>query len=1075
MFKTIQIIVMATLCLNFNSKVQSQSPLQSKQAILGRVISSTTGEALPGTVIKVTEPNHSTVSNDKGEFILTLSNGTYNLSISHLGYETKSISIQIPLKEPLVIALDTDDKNLQVVEIVSTGYQNIPKERATGSFTRIDNKLFNRTVSTDLLSRLTGVTNGLLLDRSNNTATNSLGISIRGRSTIFSNTTPLIVLDNFPFTGDINTINPETIESITILKDAAAASIWGAFSGNGVIVITTKKGVFNQTAAISFKADLTVGEKPDLYYEPQLTSSEFIDIEKFLFEQGAYTATINDGYSTISPVVVLLQKIKLNPDYTVQGNTEINALRNIDYRKQLNQYFYRKSTQQRYFMDVRGGSSNQTYFFSAGYDKGLPNSVALSDSRLTLKANNTYNMLNNRLQLNTDINFSKSQSNNKNSGSNYLGYVPYELIADETGNALPTLRASGLRESYTNNPGEGKLLDWKYRPLDELRQGYSSNRTDLTDYRINIGLNYKIISPLSFSLNYQYYNATTKGENLNTRESFYTRDLINTYSQINTTTGAVIRPIPLGNIYSPIFKSRQSNYARAQLNFNRFFGVKHAVAAIAGYEIRDDNGKSYSYTLYGYNPETASNITIDQVSQFPNYYTGLTSTIGARPAQDGLTNRYTSWYGNASYTYDDRYIISGSYRKDASNLFGVKANQKGVPLWSTGIAWNMHKENFFTIDWLTSLQLKANYGYNGNVNSSISAYLTAGGVATNQLTKTQYLKVINPPNEALRWERVKNINGGIYFSTKENLISGSIELYSKKGMDLIGNSPIAPQTGVSIFTGNTADIHSKGIDVQLNSRNIDQIFKWSTNFIFTFIKDKIVSYKVKPGSNSDIVSASSSSLAPLIGYPINSIFGYKWAGLDASGNPQGYLDGVISTDYSKINNSTDLNQLQFFGSQTPIVYGGLRNSFSYKNLELSFNITYKMGSYFRRKSLNNATLFSPGGFKITDYNLRWQKPGDELITNVPAPVYPNNTSRNSFYQNAAVLIERGDLIRLQDIQINYSFTRKQFKKLPFNNVNIYAYTTNLGLLWTANKKGLDPDVSSYPIPKTIAFGVNINF
>jgi TonB-dependent SusC/RagA subfamily outer membrane receptor len=409
MFKTIQIIVVATLCLNFNTRAQNQKPLPlpNSQAILGKIISSITGEALPGAIIKVTTANHTTVSNDKGEFILTLSNGTYNISISHLNYKTKNTSIQVPLKDPLVIALDNDDKNLQEVEIVSTGYQNIPKERATGSFTLIDNKTLNRTVSPDILSRLKGVTNGLLFsDR--NQAGNELGISVRGRSTIFSNTTPLVIVDNFPFEGDLNSLNPDMIESVTILKDAAAASIWGVRAGNGVIVITTKKGRLNQKPVISIKGDLTIGAKPDLYYRPQLTSSEYINIEQFLFDKGAYNAIIDNGYEVISPVIEILQKIKLNPSYALQGTADINAFRNIDSRDQYSDYFIRNSAQQRYFTDLTGGGTNQSYYFSAGYDNNIASTVGQSDSRITLKGSNTYSLFNNRIKINTDVSFSKS-------------------------------------------------------------------------------------------------------------------------------------------------------------------------------------------------------------------------------------------------------------------------------------------------------------------------------------------------------------------------------------------------------------------------------------------------------------------------------------------------------------------------------------------------------------------------------------------------------------------------------------------------------------------------------------------
>ncbi len=1025
------------------------------------------GDPVAGATIRIKGTFTQTNSGSDGYFSLKNVADHAIIEITYVGYQAREVKAAKDLGS---IRLEVEVGKLEEVNVVNTGYQSLAKERATGSFTVIDNKTLDRTVSSDLLSRLKGVTNGLLFD--NNTG-NATGISVRGRSTIFSNTTPLIIVDNFPFEGDLNTLNPDVIENVTVLKDAAAASIWGVRAGNGVIVMTTKKGRLNTTPSINFNANLTVGEKPDLHYMPQMSSSEYIDIEKFLFDKGAYNATINNGWGTISPVVSILQNIRLNPSYAAQGNSEIDALRNIDVRDQLSEHFYQQRNVQHYAADVSGGGKIQSYFFSVGYDKNTPNLVAQSDDRLTLKGNNSYLLLNDRLNIHTDITFSKSKTDNLTGG--YTPLLPYEQIADANGNALPTLRIGGLRSSYLDNLGNNGLLDWHYRPLEELRNRGSSQLNQLTDYRLNLGLNYKFIKSLAFALNYQYYHANNKIENNNDKDSFYSRNLVNMYSSINATTGEVTRPIPYGGIYNPVFVNRQSNYGRAQLNFNEVFKGKHQVSAIAGYEIRDDNVKRNSYTVYGYRPETGNSAIVDQISLFPIFYNpNSNQRISAPTNQSGSADHYISMYGNATYTFDQKYIVSGSYRKDESNLFGVKANQKGVPLWSAGLAWNVHKESFFNLDWLPSLQLKASYGYNGNVNNTISAYLTASSSTYNSYGVLGFA-IVNPPNENLRWERVKNGNIGLYFSTRNNWVTGSMEYFEKSGVDLIASSPIAPQTGITLFTGNAADTYTKGVDVQLNTKNIDRGLKWNSTIIFNYVKDKITDYKVAAGNNASIVAASTYSLSPLAGYPINSIFGYAWAGLNNQGNPQGYLDGEISTDYTAIRNSNDRNQLQFLGSATPNVFGSLRNTFAFKSLELSFNVSYKFNYYFRRSSLSNGSIFS-GTYRQRDYDKRWQNPGDELTTNVPALVYPNVAIRTDFYQNSAILIEKGDHIRLQDIQLNYTLSRAKIAKLPFSNINLYAYATNLGLLWKASKQDIDPDFRiAFPNPRSIAFGIKTNF
>jgi TonB-linked SusC/RagA family outer membrane protein len=1036
--------------------------------VRGRVFDEN-NEPLVGAVVKVKGTNQATSTNSKGDFLLKNVDEKAILIISFLGYETIEITAS---ESSNSIKLITRSDKLNEVEIVSTGYQNIPLERATGSFTLIDNRGFNRNVSSDFLSRLKGITNGLLIDNSNINAGNSSGISIRGRATIFSDTKPLIVVDNFPYEGDLNNLNPNDIENISILKDAAAASIWGARAGNGVIVVTTKNGKLNQQISIGINANLTVGGKPDLYYQPQLTSSQFIDVEQFLFNQGAYTATVNNGYAVISPVISLLNKAKTDPSFAAQVKEEIDAFREFDIRNQLDKYFYRKSTKQQYHLNITGGGPKQSYYFSVGYDKNLPNNIVNSDSRTTLKGSNINSLFNGKLKLTTDITISNTKS--ESASTTYSPFLPYEQIADINGNALAVLRSGGLRESYTDTAGKGDLLDWKFRPLEELKNNYSVRKRSLTDYRLNFGIDYKIIQGLNISLTYQYYKSNTDINDLNSLESFYTRDLINQFSQINSNTRVVTRPVPLGSIYLPMNGSSVFNYGRTQLDYNRKFKENHSISGIAGVEIRDESTASLSTSFYGYNQGTGTSYPVDFITQFKKYYDFSTGTIGGRNTYDGNFDRYISYYGNASYSYNEKYILSGSYRKDESNLFGVKANQKGVPLWSTGIVWNIYKENFFTIDWFSNLQLKATYGFNGNVNKTVSAYLTASPSSGNTINyyNANFSQIINPPNDELKWERVRNINVGIYFSTRNGRISGSLEYYNKNGIDLIAGSPIAPQTGITTFIGNTANTHTKGWDIQINSNNIEGSFSWNTVNIFNYAADRVTAYKAAVGVNSNL--ANGFTISPIVGSPINSVFAYKWAGLDALGNPVGYFNGAISSDYTRILNSNDVNQLEFFGSKTPTFFGSMRNTFSYKQVELSFNVIYKFGYFFKAQSLSYSSLFA-GGYQQSEYDLRWQQPGDELRTNVPSLIYPSSGSRQSFYSSSSINIEPGDHVRLQDIQFNLNLTKKIYPKLPLTNLNIYCYAANLGIIWKKNSRGLDPEnISNYPTPKTIGFGLKTN-
>ena len=1065
MKKFLLFIVLATLCLFFRAEAQTNFKIK------GRVTDSSDNRPIQGATIKIISSKVTTSTNEKGEFYINSPANTGRLLISYIGYKTIQVSFDATVKADLYISLAENKNILNEVSIVSTGYQTLPKERMTGSFVQVDSALLNRNISTNILDRLNGVTSGVLFNNNGDSQYGQSSIEIRGRATLFSNPNPLIIIDNFPYDGDPANINPNDVESITILKDAAAASVWGSRSGNGVIVITTKKGHLNGEPTVSFNANTTVGTKPNLYYLPQLTSAQHIGVEQFLYNQGAYDNAISSGYQALSPAITIFNNTTNGTISKADSLLAINKLKGYDSRQQLLKYFYRPSVNQQYQASVSGGSANQKYFFSAGYDKNLSNSVGNSYDRITLNGSNTYYFLKNKLELFTNIVYTGSTTKSVPvlSATSY----PYDQLADANGNPLAI--ANTLSIPYASTAGNGQLLNWLYKPLQELDNGYSGTTSSLTDYRVNLSLTYKILKGLKASALYNYEKGFNVSNNLNELQSYYTRNLINTYSEIDPTSGAVTYPIPVGAILNTSQTNSTSNNGRFQLNYDTDWG-KNTLSLLAGTEIKNYNTFFNSNALYGYNPETATdqNQAVNFATYYPYYYGYNSSLIPTNTSELGTTNRFFSVYFNGAYTYDQKYIFSLSARKDESNLFGVSANQKGVPLGSAGLSWIANKEDFYAIDWLPQLKLRATYGYTGNVNTSVSAYLTAVASQLAQLYNAYATTIVNPPNPSLRWEVDRNVNVGVDFGTKDNRITGSIDYWRKSGLDLIGNSPIAPQTGVTLYTGNSANTLTKGIDLQINSINLRGKLKWLTTFLYNYDKNLVTEYRVSNGTNLNVVSANYAN--PLAGYPYYAIFSFKYAGLNATGDPQGYLNGKISTDYTSIMNSTNRSDLVYNGSATPTSFGSLRNTFSYKAFNASINITYKLGYYFRRSSLNNGTLYSasPYNYQMADYNNRWQKPGDELHTNVPALVYPDDINRDDLYTYSNALVVNGGNVRLQDFRLGYTIAKTPF--LPFRNLNLFAFINNIGILWRANKYHIDPDYpTSIPAVRTIAIGLKADF
>jgi TonB-linked SusC/RagA family outer membrane protein len=1039
----------------------------------GKVIDAQNSRSLPGATIVIKETGETLSSDSSGKFHYQVSGNNITLEISYVGYTPQAVKLKVPARNVVVRLINNSGQLHEVV--VSTGYQDIDADRATGSFTKIDNALLNRSVSTNILDLLQDVTSGLIFNRGKGTIKDD--ISIRGMSTIFGNSQPLIVVDNFPYDGDIDDLNPNDVESITILKDAAAASIWGSRAGNGVIVITTKKGKFNQPVRISFNSNVTVGDKPNLFYTKVMSSADYIATEEKLYSQGYYqNALTSYNYLPVTPVVELLNEESNGAISKADADAQINAMKNHDVRNDLTKYFLQNSVNQQYSLNLSGGSDNQKYYISGGYDKNLDNLVGNGYNRVTLNANNVYNLLHNKLEFSSAFYVTQSNTTTDNPGIDQITYdgstlYPYAQLANSQGQPLAINK--NYQNGFIQSAESAGLLDWTYKPLQDIRDNDNTNK--VTDYKLNGGLKYSYNQDLNAQVLYEYERTSNDLDDLQSQDTYYTRNLINQFTQLNS-DGSLDRPVPLGGIDDLQNTTAIANDFRAQLNYHKSWNGGNELTAIGGYEIRSLHTTGSSYRLYGYDDVHGTSQPVDYTDYYTLYNDPYSaSSIPYINGQTDLYDNYRSYYFNGSYILKKLYTFSGSIRQDASNLFGVKTNQKAVPLFSGGFSWNLSDEGFYKVDWLPILKVRATYGFNGNVNKTVTAYTTAYYYDASQSAIHQpYATIINPPNPDLRWERVQVINLGIDFDTKNNILTGSVDYYEKDGRDLIGTVPYAPSTGILTFTGNTANTSGNGLDFVLNSKNIDGEFKWGTNFLLSTANDKITRYLASAPVSSLLQYGDGLSQAPLAGRPLYSVYSYKWAGLDPQdGDPRGYLNGQVSKDYASIIADETPGNVVYNGPARPTVFGSFRNTFQYKGFSLSANISYRLGYYFRKNSIGYGDDDGLGG--NGDYYLRWQKPGDELHTFVPSiPATPDN-NRDIFYTYSSVLVQRADNIRLQDINFSYDIDHDRLRKTPFRNLQVYIYANNLALLWKANKFGIDPDYQTGPPPKTIALGLKADF
>jgi TonB-linked SusC/RagA family outer membrane protein len=1024
-----------------------------------------------------------TLSNKNGKITITDSSGRFNIDglrendsllITHVSFVPRMERVKVRKAMDVQMFPVRNDLEEVIVHVVPNGYQKIPERKMTGSFAFVDSQQFNRRISTSFMARIANNATGVYFSR-NQGGTSVVGeeVVVRGLSTIFGVKKPLVVIDNFPYDGDLNNINPNDIESVTILKDAVASGLYGATAGNGVIIVNTKKGGFDQTPRVSLVSNLTVGAKPDLYYLPSMSTSNYMEVQQFLYDRGFYNTRIAIPHALVPPDVMILDSLKKNLLTADQASLKLDSMRSNDIRADLEKYIYQKVINQQYALNINGGGNKVRYYFSAGYDRNQTNLVRNHYERITLNANNTYLLMKDKLELNAGVAFAQSTTAENNSGTSNNQYAyPYTRLVNDDGS--PAIVQANYRQGYKNTAGGGKLLNWDYVPIEELR--LSDNQTKLTDYRVNVGAEYKLLQGLKVIGKYQFGRGISDQESFRSQETYFTRNLVNTYSRIDM-NGDVHRPIPVGGIMDKNAYDYTSHNARLQVDYNVKINTIHNFSILSGVERRSLRTQREIYRYYGYDRSNQSRANVDLITPLPLFATPFDPAKIPDPAYNlGTIDKYISYYTNLMYTLKYRYNFSFNARRDKSNLFGQEINQSGTPLWSIGAGWLISSEKFFDIRWLSELRMRVSHGYTGNMDKTISPYTIIQYGNLNSYNAIQAF-VSNPANRNLQWEKIKITNAALDFSIRNYRISGTIEFYLKESKDLIGYRPIDHTYGVPAFKGNSASMRGKGLDITINARFIDKrIFKWYGTFLHSFVTNKVTSY---PDAGKVVYAyVSQIQSNPLNGTPLESIYAFEWAGLNpGNGNPRGVYNKQVTEEYDKIFNSTDLTNMVYVGPSTPRYFGSYRNMISYKNFDFTFLIQYKLGYYFRRPSINYTSLFLGTSLGHPDYAKRWQQPGDEMFTNVPSLTYPFDQNRDAFYHYSEQLVERADHIRLQDIQFGYTISKKKARKLPVQSITFNLYINNIGILWKATKTGWDPDYlqDNYSEPLTGALGLQVNF
>ncbi|WP_437922406.1 SusC/RagA family TonB-linked outer membrane protein [Sphingobacterium sp. LRF_L2] len=1019
-----------------------------------RITDMETGMPIEKVTVRIAGEQRSTDGNGLVQLPIALANDS--VFFSHVRYESRSASYG-QLLALQVFALRAKVIVLEEVA-VQTGYQSINARLSTGAVDKIDVGQLQDIYGSSILQKLEG-NSAIVFDKGGRSS-----MTIRGLSSINNSSLPLIVLDNFPFEGDIDLINPEDIADISVLKDAAAAAIWGTRAGNGVVIITTKKGRYDMPTRIAVTTGTQVQQKPDLYGLNRISSSGVVDLERLLFEKGYYT---NQEKSTskiwLSPVVEHLIAIRDGIGNATEHEAAIEGLRYNDVRNDYERYVYRNAVNRNYNLNLEGGNTNLRYLLSGRFDDNVGN-LHGRDKKTVLRSFLEFRLLP-KLNFSSDLQYYRLENEAGRTGYTTTGTRPYMMLADADGNALPHAR---YRTGYLDSVGEGKLLDWYDYPLTDYQN--REIRTVTNMLTANLSADYKILDFLNLQGNYRYERSSVDNSSLYGEQSYFVRDLINTYSRINAATGAVSYGIPRGGIMDQERSDGEGHNLRLGAEFQKNWNDLR-VTALLGTEWRQLETIATTDRRYGFDPDNYTVSLVDYVNAYNSLINNTAIYVPFKDSRSKYVNRYISQYMNVSASYRDRYVLTGSVRRDASNLFGVKTNERWQPLWSLGYRWNISEEEFVRLDWLSRLSLRLSYGVTGNVDQSRSAVTTIKYLGPDTYTNSTTAAILQYANPELRWEKSRITNIGFDFSVLNGALGGSVDYYGKRGEDLFGTAPIdftaVPSKSVM---RNVASMKGRGLDVSLHADiKLGKAMAFRPQFMLNTNSSEITDYYLSGSAAYEFISHGT-SVSGIVGNPVYAVMAYPWMGLDEAGNPMGILNGEQSVDYAGIRNQ-DKGGLEYKGSAVPLYTGFFNPVFAVGRFELGFGFSFKFGHVFRRESVRYGDLVSMGalGAGSGDYDRRWQQAGDEVLTSVPSFVYPVVGYRNHFYENSSVLVESGDHIRFQNMTVAYGFELRSGIK---GRLNLNG--TNLGLLWRKNRYGIDPDYVNQLAPGRL-FSVGLRF
>ncbi len=1020
--------------------INSSLSFSQQISVTGKVTDKDDGAPLPGVSVKVKGGTAGTSTNVQGEFTLN-ANPNAVLILSYVGYD----QVEVPVNGRKSIPVQLQSNNQRLNEVMVIGYGTTTKKDATGAVASVSAEQIRDLPVSSVDQKLKGQIPGVQISTTTGTPGGGTSIKIRGSGSIGAGDNPLFVVDGYPISNTsgqvsnpLNVINPNDIESITVLKDASSTAIYGSRGSNGVIVITTKQGI-RGTPVVNVNAYTGIQQVPDKGRPQMLNATEFAQFRKDI---------VTDAFAARGQVAADddIPADFRNPAQYGEGTNWYNEI-------------LQTAPQNSVDVNVSGGSENSRYAVSLGYLNQEGTLRYTGFERYSVRINTESN-IGKKLKIGFNVAPTHSVQKLNSFESDFVDVLSRSLwlsplvpVTDANGNRTPYVISSDM---YA---GPNPLNSLEFAGTKS--KNFRGLGTAFAEYEIIKGLKARY----SFNVDYTQASAFTFNPSF---------------------VGGVNAPPPVVP-NSSTGKSNSFNWlSEALITYDKSFGENHRLNAVLGYSAQQERAEAISLFADNYPDDKVQ--TINAAS--------IISSFGADVQKWSII----SYLARLNYSFKDRYLFTATVRSDGSSRFGSNKRYGTFP--SAAFAWRISEENFLKdVKWLSDLKLRATYGLSGNYNIGNYTYITNIGPANyvfgGQLGSGRIPTSLNNPN--LTWEESSQLDLGIDMALFNDRLSLNLDYYRRNTKGMLYNSEIPLSSGFSNAIINSGEIENKGFEFGLTSVNVDGAFRWTTNANISFNKNKVLALNE---NNDPIYSGRSGEGSFVhitqVGRPVGEFYGYVVEGVymdqaDLDRSPKHVTSVPGSIKYKDVDGNGIIEPVKDFaviGNAQPDFTWGLTNNFNYKGFDLNILLVGAQGGEIL-KTANQYLLNIDGIFNVDRKVLnRWrspENPGDGMT--------PTTNGARVIYRDVnSSWVENANFMRIQNITLGYRFKSEWLASSKvIKSARLYTSVQNLATF--TKYSGSNPEVSrntisgnavsnalvpgedftNYPLPRTFTLGVNLTF